>query len=179
MTWWWGTIVCFVLAGQPSGPVQLLAWDVGPLNLTAFETALLVVAGVAGVLAWPAVLRVVPAIDIVLGRRLLGRSRAAELTAEVSRLSEARTLAVESAEAERRRIERDLHDGLQPQLVSLALDLGLAKSRIQRDPDNAREMVERAHEEAKRAAEDLRSLVRGASTPRPSTSEGWMPLSPL
>jgi signal transduction histidine kinase len=93
--------------------------------------------------------------------RLLGPSRNGQLAAEVSRLSEARVLAVTSAKAERRRIERDFHDGLQRQLVSLALDLGLAKARIETDPGTARATIERAHEEAKRAATDLRKLVGG------------------
>jgi signal transduction histidine kinase len=65
------------------------------------------------------------------------------------------------AEAERRRIERDLHDGLQPRLVSLALGLGIARSRFERDPDYARSLVEQAHEDAKIAMRELRSLVRG------------------
>jgi signal transduction histidine kinase len=123
--------------------------------------AALVVAGVAGLVAWPAALRAVPAIDASLGRWLLGPSRASQLSTEVARLSQARSLAVASAAAERRRIERDLHDGLQPQLVNLALDLGLARARLRSDPGAAQSLIDRAHEEAKRAAEDLRNLVRG------------------
>ena len=159
--WWWATIACFVVASQPSGPVQIVGWDVGPMSLGAAGVAGLVVTGVAGVLAWPALVRMAMKLDAALAMHLLGPSRSGQLAAEVSRLSEARALAVTSAEAERRRIERDLHDGLQPQLVSLALDLGLAKARIDKDPEGARAMIERAHEAAKRAAEDLRNLVRG------------------
>ncbi len=159
--WWWATIACFVVASQPSGPVQIVGWDVGPMSLGAAGVAGLVVTGVAGVLAWPALVRMAMKLDAALAMHLLGPSRSGQLAAEVSRLSEARALAVTSAEAERRRIERDLHDGLQPQLVSLALDLGLAKARIETDPGAARAMVERAHEEAKQAARDLRKLVRG------------------
>ena len=159
--WWWATIACFVLASQPAGPILVVGWDVGPLSLGAGEMAGLVVAGLVGLLAWPGVARGTMGLDAALAARQLGPSHSGQLAAEVSRLSQARTLAVVSAEAERRRIERDLHDGLQPQLVSLALDLGLALSRIDKDPDAARSMVERAHEEAKRAAADLRNLVRG------------------
>jgi signal transduction histidine kinase len=161
VVWWWAVIVCFMLAGQPAGPVQLLAWRVGPVSPAPAEMAALVVAGVAGLLAWPAALRAVPAIDAALGRWLLGPSRASQLSTEVARLSQARSLAVASAAAERRRIERDLHDGLQPQLVNLALDLGLARARLRSDPGAAQSLIDRAHEEAKRAAEDLRNLVRG------------------
>jgi signal transduction histidine kinase len=161
VAWWWVTIVCFVLAGQPAGPVQLLGWSAGPVSLTPVEVAALVVAGVAGLLAWPAAVRTVPAIDAALGRRLLGPSRASQLSTEVAHLSQARSQAVATAGAERRRIERDLHDGLQPQLVNLALDLGLARARLRSDPGAAQSLIDRAHAEAKLAAEDLRNLVRG------------------
>ncbi len=120
-----------------------------------------VLLGVACFFAWPLVARLGSAIDVSLARALLGPSRSGQLSAEVQRLGEARTLAVESAESERRRIERDLHDGLQPKLVSLALELGLAKARFERDPGSAKALIERAHREAKTAIEDLRGLVRG------------------
>jgi signal transduction histidine kinase len=110
---------------------------------------------------WPLVARLGAAVDVSLVRWLLGPSRSGELSAEVQRLGEARTLAVESAETERRRIERDLHDGLQPKLVSLALEIGLAKARFERDPEAAKSLIYRAHDEAKTAIEDLRNLVRG------------------
>jgi signal transduction histidine kinase len=117
--------------------------------------------GVACLFVWPLVARLGSALDVSLARALLGPSRSGRLSAEVQRLGEARTLAVESAETERRRIERDLHDGLQPKLVSLALELGLAKARFERDPASARSLIDQAHEEAKTAIEDLRGLVRG------------------
>jgi signal transduction histidine kinase len=72
-----------------------------------------------------------------------------------------RTAAVDSAEAERRRIERDLHDGAQQRLVSLAMDLGQAAEKFDTDLDTAKELVVSAHQEAKAALSDLRGLVRG------------------
>lgn len=161
VAWWWAAIICFVLAGQPPRPVYLIGWALGPVSLTPGETAALVLTGVAGLLAWPVVVRAVPLAEASLGRWLLGPSQASQLSTEVARLSQARSLAVASAEAERRRIERDLHDGLQPQLVNLALDLGLARARLRSDPAAAQSIIDRAHEEAKRAAGDLRNLVRG------------------
>jgi signal transduction histidine kinase len=89
--------------------------------------------------------------------------------AEIDRLAEARAQAVAVAEAERRRIERDLHDGLQPLLVSLAVDLGIAEARFGKDPDSARSLVARAHADAKTAIEELRGLVRGI---HPSVLDG-------
>jgi signal transduction histidine kinase len=159
--WWWTTIACFILAAGGSGPVGVLAWQVGPVSPGPAGTAALVIAGVAGMLAWPFIALGMAMGDALLGGWLLGPSRSRQLAAEVTRLGAARNLAVQSAEAERRRIERDLHDGLQPQLVSLALDLGLARARLDRDPESARSMVERAHEGAKQATQDLRNLVRG------------------
>jgi DNA-binding NarL/FixJ family response regulator len=118
--------------------------------------ALSVPIGIALFFVWPVVVRVGSALDVALARALLGPSRTGQLSAEVEHLGEARAHAVESAESERRRIERDLHDGLQPRLVSLALELGIAKSRFERDPDYARSLLEQAHEQAKIAIQDLR-----------------------
>jgi signal transduction histidine kinase len=161
VTWWWAAIICFVLAAGRTSPSLLLAWQVGPVSPGPVGVLALVLTGVAAMLAWPFIVLGMARADVLLARWLLGPSRSRLLAAEVTRLGAARHLAVESAEAERRRIERDLHDGLQPQLVSLALDLGLARARLERDPEAARSMVERAHVGAKRATEDLRNLVRG------------------
>ncbi len=94
-------------------------------------------------------------------RRLLGPSERDELAAQVGRVETRRVAAVDSAEAERRRIERDLHDGAQQRLVALAMDLGAARERMDRDPEAGRALVESAHEEAKAALGELRDLVRG------------------
>ena len=120
-----------------------------------------VLVGLVCLFAWPLLARLGSAVDVSLARALLGPSRSGQLSEEVQRLGEARTLAVESAESERRRIERDLHDGLQPKLVSLALELGLAKARFERDPASALSLLNQAHEEAKTVIGDLRGLVRG------------------
>jgi signal transduction histidine kinase len=69
---------------------------------------------------------------------------------------------VESADSQLRRIERDLHDGAQQRLVSLAMDLGIAKDRLAADGDpRSAELVARAHDQAKQAIVELRDLVRG------------------
>jgi signal transduction histidine kinase len=92
-----------------------------------------------------------------LARWLLGPS----LAARVERLTETRAGAVNAAAAELQRIERDLHDGAQARLVALAMDLGMAEERFDRDPDGARELVGEAREEARRALAELRDLARG------------------
>jgi signal transduction histidine kinase len=68
---------------------------------------------------------------------------------------------VDTAAADLRRIERDLHDGAQARLVNLAMGLGLAKEKLLEDPDAAAAMVEEAHGEVKLALQELRDLARG------------------
>ncbi|MEN3280905.1 MAG: hypothetical protein V7607_2045 [Solirubrobacteraceae bacterium] len=76
-------------------------------------------------------------------------------------LSDARQRIIAAADAERRRIERDLHDGAQQRLVALATMLSLAEARFKTDPERAGELVARAREEAELAVKDLRDLARG------------------
>jgi len=87
--------------------------------------------------------------------------RAREYRARVADLRDARQRIIAAADAERRRIERDLHDGAQQRLVALATMLGLAEARFKTDPDRAAELVARAREEAELAVKDLRDLARG------------------
>ncbi|MPY93630.1 MAG: sensor histidine kinase [Acidimicrobiia bacterium] len=122
----------------------------------------LAVAGLAGlVLVAPWATLALAALDTALGRALLGPARQDQLEAEVERLEASRSAAVGSADSERRRIERDLHDGAQQRLVALAMDLGMAKQHFDDDPDKARSLVGEAHDEAKAALTELRDLVRG------------------
>lgn len=106
-----------------------------------------------------------------LGRRLLGPRRREALDERVEVLTEGRSKAVEAAIVERRRIERDLHDGAQQRLVSLAMALGMARQKLEGGPggganadpevERATELVGEAHEEAKRALAEIRDLIRG------------------
>lgn len=97
--------------------------------------------------------------DRLLDASLLSTPEA--MAEEVSELSDARDSAERAAAAERQRIERDLHDGAQPRLVNLAMTLGMAKAKLDSDPETARRMIEEAHGEAKLAVNDLRQLARG------------------
>jgi signal transduction histidine kinase len=101
------------------------------------------------------------AAERAMARSLLGPTQEAELAAQVTLAETGRTAAVDSAEAERRRIERDLHDGAQQRLVALAANLGAAREKLDEDPAEGREMVVTAHEEAKAALAEIRDLVRG------------------
>ncbi|HEY7919040.1 MAG TPA: histidine kinase, partial [Streptosporangiaceae bacterium] len=103
--------------------------------------------------------------DEWLARKLLGPGSREELALRVESLARSRADLVEAADAERRRIERDLHDGAQQRLVSLAMNLGRARARFDDDPEGARAIVDQAHAEAKEALAELRNLVRGVHPP--------------
>jgi signal transduction histidine kinase len=92
---------------------------------------------------------------------LLGSNTDPALTAEMSDLRDARTRIIEAADAERRRIERDLHDGAQQRLVALALTLRMAEKRAAEGDAAAAELVRQAGDEAGLALKDLRDLARG------------------
>ncbi len=108
-----------------------------------------------------AILWFAPYLDRALDRSLLPPPRTAALQAEVTELDRARMAGIDAAAAERLRIERDLHDGAQPRLVALTMTLGLAKSKIDTDPERAKELVAEAHAEAKGIVTELRQLARG------------------
>ncbi|NUT97805.1 MAG: sensor histidine kinase [Saccharothrix sp.] len=98
---------------------------------------------------------------MALARGLLGPSRTALLEAKADHLSASRARGVEAAEAERRRIERDLHDGAQQRLVAVAMGLGRARNKMETDPEAAAELIAEAHADAKLAISELRDLARG------------------
>lgn len=122
------------------------SWAV-PLGLALIAVALAIL--------WVGVLA-----DRLLDSTMISSSEQ-ELRHEVVALAGAHDAAERAAEAERRRVERDLHDGAQPRLVNLAMTLGMAKAKMETDPEAARAMIEEAHTEAKAAVNDLRQLARG------------------
>jgi signal transduction histidine kinase len=126
------------------------------ITLAAFVGALIL-------LAAPQLTRGLAIADTALTRLFLGPRR--DLAARVTELEISRERVVDAAEAERRRIERDLHDGAQQRLVALAMELGRAKAKFADDLDAARELVDQAHAQAKEALTELRNLVRGVHPP--------------
>ncbi|MEU5187287.1 sensor domain-containing protein [Streptomyces klenkii] len=148
-TWW----------GQPG--MQLYgdsAHDTDFFLDNPFEIGVTCAAGLLVVLATPWVIRGLAYGDRLLVAGLLGPSRLAE---RVWELEEDRGVVVDTAAADLRRIERDLHDGAQARLVALAMDLGLAKEKLEEDPEAAARMVDEAHGEVKLALQELRDLARG------------------
>jgi len=113
------------------------------------------------VVAAAAILVFAPAVDAVIDRWLLSPSPTAALQYQVSALADARQGAVSSAQTERHRIERDLHDSVQPRLVSLAMTIGLAQTKLDTDLPAAKQLIAEAHDDAKNALVELRNVVRG------------------
>ncbi|WP_199865043.1 sensor histidine kinase [Frankia sp. EI5c] len=177
-----GAIKLVVLTAVWSGSFALLILPlyIGSLPGDSAEFGLFELSGPDGALAGSltgafGLLLVAPWATVALStlgglivRALLGPSPEVALRAQVTELEASRTAAeasrtaaVDSAEAERRRIERDLHDGAQQRLVGLAMDLGIIREKFDQDPDRARQLVTNAHQEAKAALAELRDLVRG------------------
>ncbi|WP_406137297.1 sensor histidine kinase [Streptomyces sp. NBC_01089] len=107
----------------------------------------------------PFIARGLTNVDRAMVRGLLSPSD--ELERRIAELESDRGVVVDTAAADLRRIERDLHDGAQARLVALAMGLGLAKEKLLEDPDAAAVMVGEAHGEVKLALQELRDLARG------------------
>jgi PAS domain S-box-containing protein len=102
-----------------------------------------------------------------LRRREVEAVRTAELRASRARI-------IEAADAARRKIERDLHDGAQQRLVSLSLDVRVARARLAKDPESAGPFLDRLGDELKQASAELRELARGIH-PAVLTERGLAP----
>jgi signal transduction histidine kinase len=121
----------------------------------AWLLAFVAVAGAVAILVFA------PAVDAAIDRWLLSPSPTAALQYQVSALADARQGALSSAQTERHRIERDLHDSVQPRLVSLAMTIGLAQTKLNTDLPAAKQLIAEAHDDAKSALVELRNVVRG------------------
>ncbi|MEQ4300217.1 sensor domain-containing protein [Plantactinospora sp. B6F1] len=135
----------------------------GPLR--PVTAALLVTGGLALLLAAPTVVRVLTWVHISLAKTLLGWASTRQLRARVTQLERRRAEVIRAAEAERRRIERDLHDGAQQRLIHLVMTLGMVRHQFADDPAGAAPLLATAHQEAKRAIVELRELTRGLHPP--------------
>jgi signal transduction histidine kinase len=165
---WWG-----LFRNHPPGvtldPVPAVTPFPGRLlQIATFPgTFLALGVGLAMVLAAPWVTRAVVAVDRRLLVALLGPGR---LALRVRDLEHTRALAVDDAAAQLRRVERDLHDGAQIRLATLAMHLGLARESLAglgeaAEVSRARELVDAAHRDAKQALGELRDLARGIHPP--------------
>ncbi|MFF9484833.1 sensor histidine kinase [Streptomyces sp. NPDC014676] len=152
--WFW---VFPMYAGQDG--IQLYGDEHHRIYLdNPFEITVTAGVGLLFTLATPWIVRALTMVDRVMVHGLLGPSR---LATRVVELESDRGVVVDTAAADLRRIERDLHDGAQARLVALAMDLGLAKEKLREDPRVAARMVDEAHGEVKTALQELRDLARG------------------
>ncbi|CAM5529598.1 histidine kinase OS=Streptomyces fumanus OX=67302 GN=GCM10018772_45070 PE=4 SV=1 [Streptomyces fumanus] len=152
--WFW---VFPMYAGQDG--MQLYGDETHQIYLdNPFELTVTALVGLLLTLATPWIVRALTMVDRVMVYGLLGPSK---LATRVVELESDRGVVVDTAAADLRRIERDLHDGAQARLVNLAMDLGLAKEKLQEDPQEAARMVDEAHGEVKTALQELRDLARG------------------
>jgi signal transduction histidine kinase len=125
------------------------------------QTAWAPLIGILGALVSLAAIAGLGVLHAIIVRAVLIPSREQQLV-EAARTSDAqRAGAVRASEVERTRIERDLHDGVQPRLVSVGMTLGLAQQKIDDDPATARALIEEAHTSTKAAITELRQLARG------------------
>ncbi len=162
----WALALALVLlpayvAAAPAEHATLLWWTVEP----GAEALAAGAVGLVVLFTAPWVTRGLHRLSLGVADGLLGGGEAAVLRRQVDHLAASRADVVTSAEAERRRIERDLHDGAQQRLVALAMTLGMAKEKLDRDPEAARALVDEAHREAKNALVELRDLARGLHPP--------------
>lgn len=151
--------------------IAIAAWTMGPMMVLApvFGASaglnaghwILCGAGVLITFAAPWITQGLAALDGLLARLLLGASRTEALEMRVTDLAASLDSTVDAADAERRRIERDLHDGAQQRLTSLAMNLGIARATLNDLPEEGARAIAEAHEEAKQVLTDLRDLVRG------------------
>jgi signal transduction histidine kinase len=155
-----GTLIAspfLVLAQQPgSGPVALAFGQAS----TVVQAVPYAIAGALLLPAVPYLLTLLAGGQAAVARLLLFGGPGEQLRAELVEVSRSRARLADAFEAERRRIERDLHDGAQQKLVSLTLQLGLA--RLDLAPGSpAAEAVTAAHEQAKHLMTELRELIHG------------------
>lgn len=169
-----GLVVVFVVCGGAAaigaslGIAYILALGtpgdlVGPLILV-----------VVGPLAAVVGLRLAPhmiSTEVLLHRLLLFEAPEVRMRRRLLHVQDSRLRMVDEAEAERRRIERDLHDGAQQRLLALTMTLTRARARLSHDPDGARELITEAQEESREVMTELRQVARGLH-PRVLTDHG-------
>lgn len=153
----WGVVWSGIIAFAPLSAADTVDGLFGGEIAVAWAPLI----GILGVLASAAGIVGLALLHRVISGALVVPSREAELTAQVRATSAQREGAVRAADVERTRIERDLHDGVQPRLVSVGMTLGLAQQKIDDDPGQAKELIAEAHTSTKAAITELRQLARG------------------
>lgn len=154
----WALLWSMIIAFAPLTSAETI---VGPFGGGQIPVSWAPVIGVLGALASAAGIIGLALLARTLALAIVARAREVELTERVRASTAQREGAVRAADVERTRIERDLHDGVQPRLVSVGMTLGLAQQKIDTDPDAAKELISEAHTSTKAAITELRQLARG------------------
>lgn len=152
-------LLAFAVLG-PAAAIAIQQSD-ADAGLTFISPLLAFLLAAVAIVAAIAILVFAPILDAAIDRWLLSPSPTTALQRQVSALADARLGAVSSAQMERHRIERDLHDSVQPRLVSLAMTIGLAQTKLDTDLAAAKTLIAEAHDDAKNALVELRNVVRG------------------
>ncbi len=154
-----------VLGGIGGGIAMLFAplvrWQTDVVYALDWPGWLFPILGIVAVVIGVAAAVAYGYLDRLLATSILGVGETAVLRRERDRLVEQRSSAVAASADQRRRIERDLHDEVQPRLVSIAMTLGMAQGKLAADPEAAGELIDQAHSETKEAITELRRLVQG------------------
>ncbi len=165
----WGPVmiagVLGCLVGGPAAIIFVLQFSAG---LVEFNI-IFAVAAAALTLSSPWILHGMAKLDLGLVRWVNGMTEKAVLAQRVQQVTEARSGVVAAADAERRRIERNLHDGAQQRLTALSVTLGVERSRHSLatadnqpvDSQRVTSTLEYAQEEVQNALQEIRHLVRG------------------
>ena len=159
-------VLSFLLFGFGAFPLSLVVQIVfgdgifgpaggGALDLLALPLVVVAAGAIPRIAIWTVGLKV------QIDTWFLGPDRLAAAERRVSDLSIQRQDILDAVASERRRIERNLHDGVQQQLVALGLDLGMAENQIDRDPDAAKELIASARQKVQGSIGELRQLGRG------------------
>ncbi|MGW4423902.1 sensor histidine kinase [Streptosporangium sp. NPDC004631] len=168
VTWWAGTVtgltyplyrwIIVQIPGNQGLP-ELLGLSDSPLVEVVFNTVI----GVLFALTLPLMLRGAALVQAGLGRAML--TGVAELHERIDDLAQGRAAAVSAEANALRRLERDIHDGPQQRLVSLAMDLSRAQRRLRSDPQAVEEMLGQAIASTRETLDELRALSRGIAPP--------------
>ncbi|MFJ2368091.1 sensor histidine kinase [Microbacterium sp. NPDC087665] len=154
----WGVVWSAIIAFAPLTPADTV---IGPFGGGGIPVGWAPVVGILGIAASIAGMIGLALLHRTISLAVVVRSRETALTEQVRTTTAQREGAVRAADVERTRIERDLHDGVQPRLVSVGMTLGLAQQKIDSDPDVAKELIAEAHTSTKAAITELRQLARG------------------
>ena len=139
----------------------LFGGGTGIWPLDALLEAISLVLAIAALGAAPRVAVMVATLKANIAAWFLGPDRLARAEERVTELSTQRQDILDAVASERRRIERNLHDGVQQQLVAIGLDLGMAEQQLDRDTERARELIVNARQKVQGSIGELRQLGRG------------------